>query len=263
MWQARLSPSLDPPIWPDIMSKKYKGKTCVYCAVNQSETADHVFAREFFAIARRDNLPQVPACLKCNGQKSALEHYLTAILLAGGRHPDGEAMMFERLPRKLEKNQKLHKYIAEGLRLTVIDDPPPREGLIPVQVPFDGAQLLSLLRYVAKGLLWHHWKVILQPDHNVWSASLTRSGEALLTDLLNRHARQHSGSIDLGNGTFCYEGIQGDYPEFSLWRFSVYGGIRLHSQSPFTSSASTCLTAFTGRPDILADPDFVKLLPAS
>ncbi len=44
-------------------------------------------------------------CLKCNGEKSALEHYLTTIMLAGGPYPDGDVMMFDRLPRKLENTR--------------------------------------------------------------------------------------------------------------------------------------------------------------
>jgi hypothetical protein len=243
-------------------SKKYKNKTCVYCAVKPSTTGDHVFAREFFAIKRRDNLPQVPSCADCNGEKSELEHYLTTILLIGGRHPDGESMMWERLERRLAKNPKLHRDIAEKIRLTVIDEPPPREGLIPIQVPFDGQQLLSLLKYVAKGLLWHHWKVIVPPEFTVSSVSLTRSGEVLLGSLLNKYARERT-NMDLGNGTFRYEAIQGDYPELSLWGFSVFGGIRFHGESATASSASEYLAAFTGRPDILENPDFAKLLQTS
>lgn len=62
------------------MSKKYKGKICVYCADAISVTGDHVFAREFFLETQRDNLPQVPACEKYNNRKSVLEHYLTTVL---------------------------------------------------------------------------------------------------------------------------------------------------------------------------------------
>ena len=68
------------------MGKKHKGKPCAYCFERLSETADHVFARNFFLPSARANLPQVPACSLCNAQKSALEHYLTSVLPFGGRH---------------------------------------------------------------------------------------------------------------------------------------------------------------------------------
>ena len=59
------------------MGKGFKGKTCVYCAAAPAATMDHVFAREFFLVDRRANLPKVPACQACNSAKSGLEHYLT------------------------------------------------------------------------------------------------------------------------------------------------------------------------------------------
>lgn len=43
------------------MSKKYKGKLCVYCGERPStKTGDHVFAREFFLESERDNPIKVP-----------------------------------------------------------------------------------------------------------------------------------------------------------------------------------------------------------
>ena len=241
------------------MSKKYKGKTCVYCGSNPSSTGDHVFAREFFAIERRQDLPQVPACPTCNGKKSELEHYLTTMLLIGGQHADTQSMMLERLPRRLAKNAKLQRAIVEGMRLTVIEEPPPRPGLIPIQVRFDGQKLLDLLAYVARGLLWHHWNVALSPDTVVRTLSLTRSGDAEFARLLGKHARVRT-DRDLGNGTFIYTGAQGAHPELSMWAFTVLGGVRLHANSPAASSASTSLAAITGPADIISTPDFAKLL---
>lgn len=66
------------------MSKKYKGKLCAYCGRADADTADHVFAKEFFLPPHRDNLPKVPTCSRCNGHKSKLEHYAVAVLPFGG-----------------------------------------------------------------------------------------------------------------------------------------------------------------------------------
>jgi hypothetical protein len=55
-------------------SKKFKGKTCIYCCIPESsECPDHVVARSFFLDRNRGNLPQVPACRSCNKKKSDLE----------------------------------------------------------------------------------------------------------------------------------------------------------------------------------------------
>ena len=68
------------------MSKKYKGKVCVYCAVRKSDSADHVVAREFFPDTHRDDLPKAPACQSCNRGKADLERKLTALLPFGSGH---------------------------------------------------------------------------------------------------------------------------------------------------------------------------------
>jgi 5-methylcytosine-specific restriction endonuclease McrA len=51
------------------MSKRHVGKTCVYCGTAPAATMDHIFAREFFPVEQRANLPKVPACRSCNGTK--------------------------------------------------------------------------------------------------------------------------------------------------------------------------------------------------
>jgi hypothetical protein len=68
------------PIYPGVaadlgvwMGKRFKGKTCVYCAAGgASETGDHILAREFVPAARRSQIPQVPACKLCNEAKAYL-----------------------------------------------------------------------------------------------------------------------------------------------------------------------------------------------
>jgi len=94
------------------VSKRFKGKICVYCVKNLSTNqGDHIFAREFFLPNRRQNLPKVPACKQCNGDKSKLEHYLTSILPFGGRHGDARSNI-ELVPKRLAKNARLRETIA-------------------------------------------------------------------------------------------------------------------------------------------------------
>ena len=40
------------------------GKTCPYCALALAVTEDYIFAREFFLLDDRDNLPKAPACAR-------------------------------------------------------------------------------------------------------------------------------------------------------------------------------------------------------
>jgi hypothetical protein len=93
---------------------------------------------------------------------------------------------------------------------------------------FDGAKLEELLKYIARGLAWHHWGTYLSPDH---FASVT-----FMPDLLSIHFQEqmHTWSVaqrvvvDLGRGTVQYEGVQlADPPESTVWGISMYGGVML------------------------------------
>lgn len=209
------------------MSKRFRGKPCVYCLTGLSTaTGDHIFAREFFPEAARANLPKVPACESCNNEKSRLEHYLTAVLPFGGRHEDALSNLQELVPGRLAKNAKLHRELVAGRGITLTEE---RPGLhVPTMtIPFDSDRLHQLFGFIAKGLLWHHWAVALQAHHDLKVVSLTGFGEASFSTFLGLNAKQRI-RCALGNGAFSYEGAQGtDYPEFSIWKISIYGGLKL------------------------------------
>lgn len=209
------------------MSKKYKGKLCVYCTKNPSTTADHVVAREFFLKDRRENLPKVPACQSCNKEKSDLEHYLTTVLPFGGRHPDAHANLTTMVPKRLRKNAKLHQDLSSGVKkITNAALSSVWEYLQTMSIPIEPSKIETLFTFIAKGLAWHHWKVLLGTKDAVTAAVISNSGAPLLNQLLfsrNSHARVN---MNLGEGTFSYEGLQAtDYAGLTIWRFSFYGGL--------------------------------------
>ncbi len=155
------------------MSKKLNGKACVYCGSAPATTSDHIFARGFFPVHRRANLPQVPACAACNGEKSTLEHYLTAVLPFGGTHEDAHEALSEMVPPRLEKNTKLKNILSGGL----VEDWREENGvLVPAMtVPFDSDRASELFRFITKGLLYHHWGMVLDnaqgtdiPEMSIW-----------------------------------------------------------------------------------------------
>ena len=130
------------------MGKGFRGKTCVYCATTPAATMDHVFAREFFLVDRRANLPKVPACAACNGAKSQLEHYLTAVIPFGGQHPDGLVHLTEMVPGRLAHNQKLARRLSDGLSSTMV---PSRETPA-MTIPIDPDKVGELFALIAKWL---------------------------------------------------------------------------------------------------------------
>jgi hypothetical protein len=209
------------------MSKRFKfaGETCAYCAERPAMTADHIFARSFFVVPRRGNLPQVPACDPCNSEKARLEHYLTAVLPFGGLHVDGPQTLAELVPRRLANNLALHRELAAGISRVLVD-----EGGTPVQamtVPFEPEKLSALFTFIAKGLAWHHWGVLVDQGADVWAGILNATGENIFNSWLARNGRART-TENLGDDTFAYVGVQGmDNPQMSVWVFAIYGGLRL------------------------------------
>jgi len=208
-------------------SKKYKGKTCAYCGTpGASDTADHVFAREFFLKERRANLPKVPACRPCNTGKSILERYLTGVLPFGGRHPDASANLTAMVPKRLAKNPSVGVALRAGMSPVWMPDP---SGLIlrTSMITIEADKLEQWCELLVRGLAYYHWQTVIGPDCFFRFMALTGGGEAFLGDLLSKRGADRARS-DLGESTFAYEGLQGiDNPVVTAWRLQLYGGLLL------------------------------------
>lgn len=238
------------------MSKKFKGKLCVYCAERASDGPDHVFARKFFLPSDRRGLPQVPACKECNGAKSEVENYLTPLLPLGGRHESAKANLETMVPKRLRENRKLCKRLAEGAIGVWSEE---RKGLwIPAMaLPIDTAPLESLFAFVARGLIWHHWRTYLTEEHSVGVILLTESGERLFDRFLLGVALRVPVSANLGGGTFIYEGVQGiDCPQLSMWRFSAFGGVKLGGDPKVPNVTSSRIGVVTGPTQVVSNAGF-------
>lgn len=208
------------------MGKKFKNKICVYCGeAAASKTADHVFAREFVALEHRGHLPKVPACVACNAVKSSYEHYLTAVLPFGARHASALENLTENVPKRLSKNQKLLRTLNVGLARNWYKAP---SGVIQptLALPLNIKNLFALVGMMARGLMFHHWGVILDRGINVKVLHLTKYDEVVIRQNIDLNAKQRIKN-NLGRGALEYEGAQGvDNDSVSVWLISIYGGIR-------------------------------------
>lgn len=228
-----------------LVSKKYKGKLCVYCAKRPSTTADHVFAREFFLVNHRNGLPQVPACNVCNGEKSELEHYLTAVLPFGGRHRDASVNLQTMVPKRLQRNAKLRTRLAEAYTGE--------------KIPLESGRIERLFVFITKGLLWHHWQSILGADDCAAATVLQTAGAVGLDHVLSRLKPRDRVRDNLGDGTFIYEGLQTiDSPQSTLWRFSIYGGLCFADDSRDPNEKASLIFAATG-PRALMPPFWARV----
>lgn len=239
------------------MSKRFKGKTCVYCAAESaSATGDHVFAREFFPLDARENLPKVPACQRCNNEKSKLEHYLTAVLPFGGNMAASSRILSEMVPGRLARNAKLHQHLAKNQGSILIN----RRGVVQMAltVPIEADQLQGLFRYIVRGLAAHHFETILPTDYFVGVGILTGFGESLVGPMLQRNGRAKvQGSV--GGGVFKYAGVQAvDDASLTVWCFKAYGGVTFGGDPGDTTEATPRIWAISSQrelPEIFGRPD--------
>lgn len=227
------------------MGKGYKGKPCVYCLEAEAEDGDHVLSKQFVLVEHRDNLPKVPACKRCNNEKSKLEHYLTAVMPFGGRHGEAGRNLSEQVPGRLGKNERLHRELAEGVEgyLVSKNGSPWEPGM---KVPLDGRALESLFEYMTRGLAFHHWGLLFGCDHVVRSAFLTAVARGPFEGLMAKSAKRVAGN--LGGGAFEYEGAMAkDGSGLTVWRMSLYGAVVAGDGGGAgreeKSSAAHCITA--------------------
>lgn len=209
------------------MSKKFKGKICAYCARDKASTDDHIFAREFFTVADRTNLPKAPACMPCNNAKSKFEHYLTTVLPFAGRHGRAVENLVSGVPARLEKNKKLHRNLARSLKPGWIKED---NGLYQrtSMFDFDTEMLTGWLRFVGRGLAWHHWALYLRRDDNVSVMLMADQNSAIWAAITSGWRNAQRVVANLGNGTVEYVGVQAEEPpQLTMWTVRMYGGLVL------------------------------------
>jgi hypothetical protein len=235
------------------MGKKFKGKLCAYCSKSEARTGDHIFCRQFFQPEDRRNLPKAPACLTCNNQKSKLEHLLATILPFGARRSKAVTNLQDNVPRRLARNPKLKRTLLDSMRPVWM---PEHSGLYrkTSMVEFDTSTLEGLLKFIGRGLAWHHWGVYLRPHDLVIVELVPDSASALFASVTSDWRNARSVNRDLGNGTVRYVGTQAEEPpELTAWAIRMYGGIVLSDDRHLANGAmESCSTwwIFTGPPEI-------------
>ncbi len=207
----------------------FSGEKCIYCCVRPSETDDHVFAKKFFNVRQRGNLPQVPACKICNGEKAKLEQELMVVLAFGGRHADASENLAAQ-ERRLANNLKQLRTLRKGIRYGWVREQGVWRRVL--QIPVDWLKVHELFVYITKGLAWRHFdKLELDADCFVEAHSLVGSVGGNVRHLLGLNVRSRV-EQNLGGGTFHYRGAQAiDNPQITVWEFTILGGLRVASNA--------------------------------
>jgi hypothetical protein len=226
------------------VSKKYKGRLCIYCAKATSTTADHVVAKEFFLEHRRRNLPKAPSCEPCNNEKSRLEHYLTTVLPFGGRHPDALPNLAKMVPKRLEHNLRLRAELAAGIDAREGNLNSAEMSVQPTTITIDGDRFERLFAMIAQGLAWYHWGIIVREGCSIKVATISDAYVPFVDHLFSMRSRDRV-EENLSN-TFYYEGVQAvDCADLTLWRMTMYG-VCFKAASLGSDLSATLILAMTG-----------------
>lgn len=245
------------------MSKKFKDKRCVYCNRTPLETgslhtADHIVARKLGLPNDRDNYPKAPACKKCNSEKSNLENDLLAVLPFGGRHQDARINLETMVPQRLQKNARVARFIGNSPSISWSEEIP---GIIlPCpSVNIDINKYKEWAALITKGLMWHHFKTYLKVDEHFIDVDFPRENERIFR---KAEIKQLSNFVEntLGNQVFFYQGIQiPTDPEFSIWEFKVYGGLKIMFDSK-SGNYSDQIQVITGSNEMIKTKSFSSLI---
>lgn len=228
------------------MSKKFKGKTCVYCGAAASEVGDHVVARQFFSSeSRRIGLPKVPACTACNTAKSSLENYLMSLLPFGSSHESAREALQADVGRRLERNKSLSRELSDGQACAWL---PNEVGLFlkTTQLPVHEQKVSRLFEFIAKGLLWHHWQTLLGPAEAVVAMPLTDHGVDIWWNKFFA-GTSDSEVQEIAGGGFQYLGRHSsENPQLSVWMMQIYGGVAFTDRNYDTGDRASWIGAITG-----------------
>ncbi len=210
------------------MSKKFKGKPCVYCIEGIStKSGDHIFPRKLFLERRRGNLPKVACCKKCNDIKSRLEHYLLTVLPFGARHEDAIENLTAQVPGRLDQNINLHKKLYNQRRIEFV---PNQQGILApsVTIPVYTDKIERLFDFISRALIKFHFNIQLSNNDFI-----TTSLDFDNIDSFLNGTHKNKIQNDLGNGTVVYTGIQAtDNDKVTAWEFIIYGGLQITIEKP-------------------------------
>lgn len=191
-------------------SKRNRGsRQCTYCTdFVDNAISEHVLGKKMFAEADRADLPQVPACPKCNNEKSKLEERLS-YYWALAQFSDRK----EHTERKLKQNHPEVRRIKE----TAHDVLTP-EGFVEFAIGDATSHQLveQWIDFIVRGLHRFHFEQVVPSTHECTFVSVTELPDEFM-DLLSPLKIQRF-------GPFLYKVIPIQPPEIgSIWLFDLLG----------------------------------------
>ena len=105
----------------------------------------------------------------------------------------------------------------------------------------------KIFNFIVKGLSNYYWDVYLDDDVSIEVMALASAGEDFFQKtFFSLNSKAHVVK-DLGENTFWYEGAQAvDCPQITIWRFSIYNGLKLAGDPKASEETTSLFGAFSG-----------------
>ena len=186
---------------------------------------------------KREGILKVPACIKCNGEKSGYEQYLQTVLPLAGVDEVSRERVATQFQTRLDGNKRLKRELMESLEHTLV---PTKYGVRQaMRVKYEPEILLNFSKMLARALHFHFVGTIVSADQDVQSTHMsTTEANSIFAALPDDE--NHRVNFSFSESVFeCRAGWQSD-KRVSFWEFKFYGGLDLRSGAKPSESLDTC-----------------------
>lgn len=146
---------------------KREDEDCYLCG-SPAESRDHIPPRGLFPTPRPSNLLTVPACLRCNHDRSLDDEYFRLIVSAGSQDsPQSTVLLHQRIiPRMREKPALALDFLKSFRPVAIHNEGGVHMGNEPV-FTFDRTRIQTVIDKIVRGLFFKHAKHRLADDYLV------------------------------------------------------------------------------------------------
>ncbi len=197
---------------------------CVYCNLREGTTEDHTIPKSVFLKPLPDNMVKVPACLKCNGEKSKDDDYLRDMLLVDWEnelHPMAQSDLRGKLIRAIGRNQS--HLIRQGRttrRPTPFHSPGGVYLATASAIPIDQARINLMFERIVRGLYYTFSGGVRLPADCTFEVVKVHAMAKEQT--MKMFDRPGASSYAIGDSFDCAYFVAKEDPTVSIWLLQLF-----------------------------------------
>jgi hypothetical protein len=204
------------------------GVPCIYCGLEPStRKGDHAVPQANFLSPLPEDMVTVPACIRCNQEKSQLDEYVRDALVLdidASRNSVAQELVRGSVSRAVAKNRsQFFKTAVAGARRVPRFTPLGVYVEDVISVPVDDKMIRRQLKFMVKGLYFWVKRERIPSDYQY---EITRIRRDAISNLWDFFATKSEGAGQIGEGVFACRytfGLENAY--VSSWLLIFYNSI--------------------------------------